>query len=71
LCAYVWDKLVPLFTADKTVQVIEEVEALLIGDAREGIIRVLALQINHQLGKFVVCTKEFHALFEGLPSNDR
>lgn len=54
------NELVKLGLAHEIFNVEQEVEALLIGDARESIIRVLALQICDELGELVVIAKVLH-----------
>lgn len=64
------NELVKLGLAHEILDVEQEVEALLIGDAGESIIRVLALQVGDELGELVVITKVLHRVLQGLPSND-
>lgn len=64
------NELVKLGLAHEVLDVEQEVEALLIGDAGESIIRVLALQVCDELGELVVITKVLHRVLQGLPSND-
>ncbi len=64
------NELVKLGLAHEVLDVEQEVEALLIGNAGESIIRVLALQVCDELGELVVITKVLHRVLQGLPSND-
>lgn len=64
------NEFVKLGLAHKVLNVEQEVETLLIGDARESIIRVLALQVSDELGELVVITKVLHRVLQSLPSND-
>jgi hypothetical protein len=54
------NELVKLGLANEILNVEQEVEALLIGDAGESIIRVLALQVCDELGELVVIAKVLH-----------
>ena len=56
------DELIPLLLADQILEVEQEVEPLLVGNAGECIIRILALEIHHQLGEFVIVTKVVHGV---------
>jgi hypothetical protein len=54
------DELVEVLAADETVQIIEEVEALLVRNCAERIIGVNALVTDAELCKFVVGPKPVH-----------
>lgn len=64
------NELVEFRFSNEILKVEQEVEPLLIWDARESVIGVLALQISDQLGEFVVGTKMFHGIRESLPADD-
>lgn len=68
-CEVVWDELVPLLNANQLLEVVEEGRALLVGNAREGIIRILTLKVRDQLGVFVVFTELGDAVRQGLPAD--
>lgn len=67
---YVRNELVKLGLAHEVLNVEQEVEALLVGNAGESIIRVLTLQVGDQLGELVVLTKMLNRVLQGLPSDD-
>jgi hypothetical protein len=67
---YVRDELVKLGLSDKVLKVEQEVKALLIRNAREGIIGILALKIHNKLSELVVIAKVFNGISQRLPSND-
>jgi hypothetical protein len=67
---YVRNELVKLGLAHEVLNVEQEVEALLVGDAGESIIRVLALQVCDELCELVVVTEVVHRVLQGLPSDD-
>jgi hypothetical protein len=67
---YVRNELVKLGLANEVLNVEQEVEALLVGNARESIIRVLTLQVGDQLGELVVITKVLHGVLQSLPADD-
>ena len=52
--AYMRDELVKLWFSNQILKVEQEVKALLIGNARESIIRILAFQVCDQFGELVV-----------------
>lgn len=64
------NEFVELGFSDKVLKVEQEVEALLIRDAGECIIGVLALKVSDQLGEFMVVTKVFDRVGESLPSDN-
>lgn len=67
---YVRNELVKLGLANEVLNVEQEVEALLVGNAGESIIRVLTLQVGDQLGELVVLTKVLHGVLQSLPADD-
>lgn len=67
---YVRNEIVKLGLAHEVLDVEKEVEALLVGDAGESIIRVLALQVCDELGELVVLAKVLHRVLQSLPSDD-
>lgn len=67
---YMRDELVPLLLADQVLEVEQEVKPFLIGNAGECIVRILALEIHHQLGEFVIVSKVFHGVGQRFPSDD-
>ena len=68
--AYVRNEFVKLRFSNQILEVEQKVEALLVRDAGECIIRVLALQIGHQLGELMVVAKVLHGIGERLPTDD-
>jgi hypothetical protein len=61
----VGDKLVKVFTPNKSVQIPDEVETLLIGNGAEGILRVYTLVADDQLGELMVLSEQLNsALYE-------
>lgn len=48
----------------------EEVEALLVGDAGESVIGILALQVSDQFGELVVVAEVVHGVGESLPADN-
>lgn len=52
--AYMRDELVKLRFSNQILKMEQEVKALLIGNARESIIRILAFQVCDQFGELVV-----------------
>jgi hypothetical protein len=67
---YVRNELVKLGLAHEVLNVEQEVEALLVGDAGESIIGVLALQVGDELCELVVLAKVLHRILQRLPSDD-
>ena len=64
------DELVELGLSNEVLEVEQEVEAFLVRDARESIVRVLALEIHNELGELVVVSEVLNGISEGFPSND-
>lgn len=64
------NEFVKLGLSHKVLEMEEKVEPLLVRDTGEGIVRVLALQIDHQLSEFMVVAKAFNGISERLPAND-
>lgn len=64
------DELVKLGLSHEVLKVEQEVEALLVGDARESVVRVLALQISDQLGELMVMAEVFHRVSQRLPADN-
>jgi hypothetical protein len=64
------DELVKLGLSDKIFKVEQEVETLLIGNARERIVGILALKIHNKLSKLVIISKVFDGVSQRLPSDD-
>jgi hypothetical protein len=54
------NEFIKLRLSDQILEVEQEVETLLVRNAGECIIRVLALQIDHQLGELMVVAKVLH-----------
>lgn len=67
---YVRNELVKLGLAHEVFQVEEEIEALLVRDAGKRIIRILALEVSDQFGKFMILAKVVHRVLEGLPADN-
>lgn len=67
---YMRNEFVPLFLAQQFLQVIQEGETFLIWNAGEGIIRVLAFEVDDKFGKFMVFTKLGYRVRECFPAND-
>lgn len=65
-----WDELVKLLLSDKLFKVKDEVEPLLVRDAREGIIRVLSLQVSNELSELVVDTISLYGVCQRFPPYD-
>lgn len=53
------DKLVEVFAADEAVQVVQEVEALFVGNLAVDVLGVDALVVDDELGVLVVLAKLF------------
>ena len=64
------NELIKLRLSDQILEVEQEVETLLIRNAREGIIRVLTLKIGHQLGELVVVAKMLHGISQRFPTDN-
>lgn len=65
------DELVKGLAADQLLEVIQEVEALLVGDRAEGVVRVdAALEVGDELGVLVVGAVVVDGVLEGLPADD-
>lgn len=64
------NEFIKLRLSNQILEVEQEVETLLVRDAGECIIGVLALQIGHQLGELMVVTKVLHGIGERLPTDD-
>ena len=64
------NELVEFLLSHQGLQVVQEVEPLLVGDARERIVGVLAFQVSHQLGELVVGAIMVHRVCERLPADD-
>lgn len=67
---YVRDELVKLGLSNEVFEVEQEVEALLIRNAREGIIGILTLEIHDKLSELVIISKVLDGISQRLPSND-
>jgi hypothetical protein len=67
---YVRNELVKLGLANEVLNVEQEVEALLVGDAGESVIGVLALQVCDELCELVVLAKVLHRVLQSFPSDD-
>lgn len=65
-----WDELVPGLPAEERVEVVEKGEALLVGDAREGIVGVSVLQVRNELRELVSRAELRDRVREGLPADD-
>lgn len=64
------NELIKLIFPYQILKIEEKNEPFFIRNARERIIRILALQINDQFGKVVVRTELLDRVSQGLPSND-
>lgn len=64
------DEFVKLRLSNKVLEVEQEVKALLVGNARERIVGVLALEINNELSELVIVSKVFDGVSQRLPSNN-
>lgn len=64
------DEGIPLLPADEVVERVEKVEALLVGDRGEGVIRVLAGEGDDELREAVGGAEEGDGLLEGFPADD-
>lgn len=64
------NEFVKLGLSNKVFQVEEEVEAFLVGNARESVIGILALQVGDQFGELVVVAEVIHGVGEGLPADN-
>ncbi len=49
---------------------VEQIEALLVGDAGEGVVWVFAFEVDDQLREFVVVAELLDRVGEGLPADD-
>lgn len=58
------NEFVELGLSDEVLEVEKEVEALLIRDAGECIVGVLALEVGDQLGEFVIMTEVLDGISE-------
>jgi hypothetical protein len=67
---YMRDELVKLGLSNKVFEVEEEVKALLIRNARESIVGILALKINNELGELMVISKVINGISQRFPSNN-
>lgn len=65
------DELVKGVAADELLEVVQEVEALLVGDGAEGVVRIdAALEVGDELGVLVVGAVVIDGVLEGLPADD-
>lgn len=67
---YVGDELVKLGLSNQVLEVEQEVEALLVWDAGERIVGILALEVHNELGELVVISEVLNGIYQGFPSND-
>ena len=70
LCKVVWHKGVEFLLADQPLDVIQEMETLLVRDAREGIIGILALEVEDQFREVVVLSILLDRVAQRLPPDD-
>lgn len=64
------DEFVPLVSAKSLLKVRDKGVPLFIRDARKRIIRVFALEIDHEFRVLVVFAEEIHRVRERFPSDD-
>lgn len=64
------NELVPLLNTNQFLKVVEESRALLVGNAGEGIIGILTLEVRDQLGVFVVFTELGDAVRQRFPTDE-
>lgn len=64
------DKVIELALPNQGFEVVQEVESLLVWNARESIIRVLALQVGDKLSEVVIMTEMIHRVCESFPADD-
>jgi hypothetical protein len=64
------NELIPFLPANGLIQEVQKVEALLIWNTGESIVRVFTLEVLHELCELVVLAITVHAVLESLPSND-
>lgn len=67
---YMRNELIELGFAQNRFQVEDEVESLLIRNARESIVWVLALQIGNQFGELMFVSKVVHGIRKCFPAYD-
>lgn len=64
------NEFVKLGLSNEVLQVEEEVEALFVGNARESIVGILALQVSDQFGELMVVAKVIHGVGQSFPSDN-
>ena len=64
------DEPVELLLGDELLDVVEEVEPLFVWDGREGVVRVFPLQVDDQLGEFVLGPELLDAVAHRFPADD-
>ena len=64
------DELVELFDADQFLDVVQEGEALFVGDGAEGVVGVLAFEVRDELGEVVVFAELGDGVGQGFPADD-
>lgn len=67
---YVRNEFVPLFLAQQFLQVIQKSKTFLVRNAGEGVIRILALEVDDKFGKLMVFTEFSYRVRECFPAND-
>lgn len=64
------NEFVPLFLAQQFFQVIQKSKTFLVRNAGEGVIRILALEVDDKFGKLMVFTELGYRVRECFPAND-
>lgn len=64
------DECIPFLLSEQLLEVIEERKAFFIGDAREGIIGVLALEVDDQPRELMVFAKLGYRIRKRFPADD-
>ena len=63
------DESIPLFFSDQFLEVVQECETFLVGDAAEGVVGVFAFEVDDEFGEFVVFAELLNRVGEGFPAD--